>query len=153
MAGSVVETLSVAVLVGTGLVAGVLFAVAISVVPALIAMTPEHYVATHKLLGRHYDRIMPFVVAGSTLADLVLAVRAEGPTRLLFGAAVLCMAGVAVVSQTRNVPINRRVKATGPADLGPDWQDPRPQWRDWHLVRTCCAAAGCTLTAAAVVLS
>ncbi|MFI5527162.1 DUF1772 domain-containing protein [Kitasatospora sp. NPDC051853] len=147
------ETMSVAVLVGTGLVAGVLFAVAVSVVPALIAMTPERYVATHKLLGRRYDRIMPFVVAGSVLVDLVLALRADGAPRLLFGAAVLCMAGVAVVSQTRNVPINRRVKATGPADLGPDWQDPRPQWRDWHLVRTCCALAGCTLTAAAVVLS
>ncbi|MGW2255598.1 anthrone oxygenase family protein [Kitasatospora sp. NPDC001660] len=145
--------MSVAVLVGTGLVAGVLFAVAISVMPALIAMTPERYVATHKLLGRYYDRIMPFVVTGSALIDVVLAVRAAGTPRLLFGAAALCMVGVAVVSQTRNVPINRRVKATEPADLGPDWQDPRPQWRDWHLVRTCCAAAGCTLTAAAVVLS
>ncbi|WP_258053435.1 DUF1772 domain-containing protein [Streptomyces sp. Ru72] len=63
------------------------------------------------------------------------------------------MAGVAVVSQTRNVPMNRKVKGTRPEDLGPGWRDPRPAWRDWHLVRTCFAVAGCALTAAAVVLS
>jgi uncharacterized membrane protein len=148
-----VEALSVLVLLGTGLVAGVLFAVALSVVPALIAMTPERYVDTHRLLGRRYDRIMPFIVTGSTAVDVGLAIRASGAPRLLFALAALCMAGVAVVSQTRNVPMNRRVKQTRPEDLGPGWRDPRPAWRDWHLVRTCCAVAGCALTAAAVVLS
>ncbi|WP_460071170.1 anthrone oxygenase family protein [Streptomyces sp. YKOK-I1] len=148
-----VEALSVLVLLGTGLVAGVLFAVALSVMPALIAMTPERYVDTHRLLGRRYDRIMPFIVTGSVAIDVGFAVRATGTDRLLFAAAALCMAGVAVVSQTRNVPMNRVVKRTRPQDLGPDWRDPRPAWRDWHLVRTCCAVAGCALTAAAVVLS
>ncbi|MBV1935714.1 DUF1772 domain-containing protein [Streptomyces sp. BV286] len=148
-----VEALSVLVLTGTGLVAGVLFAVAVSVMPALIAMTPERYVSTHILLGRRYDRIMPFIVAGSTVADVVLAVRASGGPRTLFAVAALCMAGVAVVSQTRNVPINRTVKRTRPEDLGPGWRDPRPAWRDWHLVRTCLAVTGCALTAAAVVVS
>lgn len=148
-----VEALSVLVLVGTGLVAGVLFAVALSVVPALIAMTPERYVDTHKLLGRRYDRIMPFIVTGSTAVDVGFAVRADGTPRLLFVLAAVSMAGVAVVSQTRNVPMNRIVKRTRPEDLGPGWRDPRPAWRDWHLVRTCCAVAGCALTAAAVVAS
>ncbi|UUN27418.1 DUF1772 domain-containing protein [Streptomyces sp. FIT100] len=148
-----VEALSVLVLLGTGLVAGVLFAVAVSVMPALIAMPPDRYVSTHKLLGRHYDRIMPFIVTGSTVIDVAFAIRGTGTVRVLFAAAALCMAGVAVVSQTRNVPINNRVKRTAPEDLGPGWQDPRIQWRDWHLVRTCCAMAGCTLSAAAVVLS
>ncbi|MFJ3659068.1 anthrone oxygenase family protein [Streptomyces sp. NPDC090119] len=149
-----VETLSVLVLLGTGLVAGVLFAVAISVMPALIAMTPDRYVDTHKLLGKRYDRIMPFIVSGSVLVDAALAVRADHTSsRVLFIAAALAMAGVAVVSQTRNVPINNRVKKTRPQDLGPGWEDPRFQWRDWHLLRTCFAIGGCTLTAAAVVLS
>ncbi|WP_338484707.1 DUF1772 domain-containing protein [Streptomyces sp. SCSIO 75703] len=152
-AEAVVEALSVLVLTGTGLVAGVLFAVAVSVMPALTAMTPERYVSTHILLGRRYDRIMPFVVTGSTAVDAGLAVRVSGGPRLLFVAAALCMAGVAVVSQTRNVPINRTVKRTRPEDLGPGWRDPRPAWRDWHLVRTCLAIAGCVLTAAAVVWS
>ncbi|MFG2956446.1 DUF1772 domain-containing protein [Streptomyces sp. NPDC048291] len=149
---TVVEALTVLVLLGTGLVAGVLFAVAVSVMPALIALPPDRYVITHKLLGRHYDRIMPFIVTGSVVIDTVLAFRGSGTGRVLFAAAAVCMAGVAVVSQTRNVPINKRVKRTRPEDLGPDWEDPRIRWRDWHLVRTCCAVAGCALTAAAVVL-
>ncbi|MFE9440802.1 DUF1772 domain-containing protein [Streptomyces sp. NPDC006602] len=148
-----VEALSVLVLTGTGLVAGVLFAVAVSVMPALIAMTPERYVSTHILLGRRYDRIMPFIVTGSTAVDVGLAVQASGGPRVLFAAAAVCMAGVAAVSQTRNVPINRTVKRTRPEDLGPGWRDPRPAWRGWHLVRTCFAIAGCALTAAGVVLS
>ncbi|WP_308311996.1 DUF1772 domain-containing protein [Streptomyces albipurpureus] len=147
------EALSVLVLLGTGLVAGVLFAVAVSVMPALIAMPPDRYVITHKLLGRRYDRIMPFIVVGATVIDVVLAVRATGGARLLFAAAALCMVGVAVVSQTRNVPINNRVKRTDPDAIGSDWHDPRGQWRDWHLVRTGFAVAGCTLSATAVVLS
>ncbi|MFI0967689.1 DUF1772 domain-containing protein [Streptomyces sp. NPDC021080] len=149
-----VETLSVLVLLSTGLVAGVLFAVAISVMPALIAMTPDRYVDTHKLLGKRYDRIMPFIVSGSVLVDAAFAAHAdESVPRVLFIAAALAMTGVAVVSQTRNVPINNRVKKTRPQDIGPDWDDPRIQWRDWHLLRTCFAVAGCALTAAAVVLS
>ncbi|WP_280669168.1 MULTISPECIES: DUF1772 domain-containing protein [unclassified Kitasatospora] len=148
-----VETLSVVALVGSGLVAGVLFAVAISVMPALIAMTPERYISTHKLLGRYYDRIMPFIVTGSTAIDVGLAVNASGASRSLFAIAALCLAAVAVVSQTRNVPINRGVKGTPPGDPGPGWEDPRFQWRDWNLVRTGCALAGCAFTAVAVVLS
>ncbi|MGX2993088.1 anthrone oxygenase family protein [Streptomyces sp. JNUCC 64] len=149
-----VETLSVLVLLGTGLVAGVLFAVAVSVMPALIAMPPDRYVDTHKLLGKRYDRVMPFIVSSSVVIDAAFAVSADetGP-RVLFTAGALAMAGVAVVSQTRNVPINNRVKKTRPEDLGPDWEDPRVQWRDWHLLRTCFAITGCSLTAAAVVLS
>nr|WP_043269950.1 DUF1772 domain-containing protein [Streptomyces sp. CT34] len=146
-------TLRVLALVGTGIVAGVLFAVAISVMPALIAMTPDRYVVTHKLLGRRYDRIMPFIVSGSALIDLVSSVRSSGTPRVVFAAAAVCLVGVAVVSQSKNVPINRRVKQTDPKDLGPDWQDPRIQWRNWHLMRTCFAVIGCILTAIAVVVS
>ncbi|MGI5171060.1 anthrone oxygenase family protein [Spirillospora sp. CA-253888] len=146
------ELLSVLVLVGTGVVAGVFFAVAISVMPALIAMPPDRYVFTHKLLGRHYDRVMPLIVLGSGTADAVLAARADGAGRWAFAAAAACMVGVALVSQTRNVPINNRVKRLAPEEVGPDWDDPRTSWRDWHLVRTAFAFAGCALTAVGVVL-
>jgi uncharacterized membrane protein len=151
---TLIEVLSVLVLLGTGMVAGVLFAVAISVVPALIAMPADRYVITHKLLGRRYDRIMPFIVVGSTLIDVLFAVRAaDAGHRTLFVLAAVMMAGVAVVSQTRNVPINNVVKSQDPDRIGPDWSDPRPTWRAWHLVRTGFAIAGCALTAVALVLS
>jgi uncharacterized membrane protein len=147
-------TVGVLVLLGTGVVTGVLFAVAISVMPALIAMSPSRYVDTHKLLGRYYDRIMPVIVLFSVLGDGYLAATAEsGQRRVLFVLGAVAMAGVAVVSQTRNVPINNQVKATASEEIDADWSDPRLPWRNWNLVRTACAAAGCVLTASAVVAS
>jgi uncharacterized membrane protein len=145
------DVLSVLVMIGSGIVAGVLFAVALSVMPALMAMTPTQYVYTHKLLGRRYDRIMPFIVSGCILADIALAISSANPAAALFALAATCMAGVALISQTQNVPINRRVKSTEPEDIGTSWEDPRFQWRNWHFVRTCFAIAGCMLTAVAVV--
>jgi uncharacterized membrane protein len=145
--------LSVVVLVGTGLVAGVLFAVAISVVPALIAMPADRYVWAHKLLGRHYDRVMPWITVTSVLSAVFLATRSgDGRHAALYGLAGACMAGVAVVSQTGNVPINNRVKRTRPEDVGPGWDDPRLRWRDWHLLRTGFAMTACLVAAVAVVL-
>jgi uncharacterized membrane protein len=145
--------LRVLVLLGTGMVAGVLFAVAISVMPALIAMPADRYVFTHKLLGRRYDRVMPFITAGSVLIDTYLAVRAIDPVhRVLYVVAAVSMIGVAVVSQTRNVPINNQVKKLSPDEMPEDWQDPRMQWRNWNLVRCGLAVLGCVLTATAVVL-
>lgn len=150
----VLEILSVLVLAGTGLVAGVFFAVAISVMPALIDMPPDSYVFTHKLLGRRYDRIMPFIVGGTALVNAVLAVLADDAVRrALFVVGAVCMVGVAVVSQTRNVPINSRVKALEPGGIPADWQDPRWSWRNWHLVRMAFAMAGGLAVAVAVVLA
>jgi uncharacterized membrane protein len=145
--------LSVVVVVGTGIVAGVLFAVAISVVPALIAMPADRYVWAHQLLGRRYDRIMPFITAASVLSAVLLATRsADFPHLVLYVAAAVCMTGVAVVSQTGNVPINNRVKRLHPEDVGPGWDDPRRRWRGWHLLRTGFALAACLAAAVAVVL-
>jgi uncharacterized membrane protein len=145
--------LSVVVLVGTGLVAGVLFAVAVSVVPALIAMPADRYVWAHQLLGRRYDRIMPLITAASVLSAVLLATRSVGlPHTALYVTAAVCMTGVAIVSQTGNVPINNRVKRMRPEDVGPGWDDPRRRWRGWHLLRTGFALAACLSAAVAVVL-
>ncbi|WP_229698852.1 DUF1772 domain-containing protein [Wenjunlia tyrosinilytica] len=141
------------VLGGNGIAAGVLLCVAFSVVPAFAAMTAADYVEAHQLLGRRYDAIMPPIVIGSVLADVVLAVLTE-PTaaRVTFAAAAALLAGVALISQTRNVPINKRVKALDPAAVGPEWPDPRRLWRGWHLLRTALALAALVATASGVVL-
>lgn len=149
----VAEVLSVAVLVGSGTVAGVLFAVALSVVPALVAMPPDRYVYAHKLLGRRWDPTMPVIVLGSTGLDLLLAAMAPtAASRASFLLAALLLGGVAVVSHYGNVPINRRLRAVDPERLPPDWQDPRPSWRRWHLLRTALAVAALTVNAAAVTI-
>lgn len=144
------QVLVVVVLLGNGLVAGVLFAVALSVMPALIALPADRYVQTHKLLGRYYDRVMPFIVASAVIGDVVLALRGAPPSRIGFAMAAVLLVGVMVVSQTRNVPINNRVKRLDPAAMPVDWDDPRLAWRNWNLLRTAFAVLALVTNASAV---
>lgn len=143
--------LGVLVLLGNGVAAGVLFAVALSVVPAMAAMPPGRYVYAHQLLGRNWDPTMPAIVLLSALLDTALAVTADGTARAgLLGAAALLLVAVSWVSHFRNVPLNRRVKAQDPERLPADWSDPRPAWRRWHLTRTTLAVTALALNALAL---
>lgn len=145
------EVLGVAALLGSGVTAGVLFAVALSVVPALFAMPTGTYVYAHKLLGRNWDPTMPVIVLGSTLVNGVLAVLADGSARLLFGAAAVLLLGVSGVSHLCNVPINRRVKSiTDDSEIPADWEDPRPLWRRYHHLRTALAVLALLVTSTGV---
>ncbi|HEX4221154.1 MAG TPA: DUF1772 domain-containing protein [Pseudonocardiaceae bacterium] len=131
------QVLGVLALLGSGTVAGVLFAVALSVLPALIAMPMDRYVYAHKMIGRNWDPTMPIVVLGSTALDIALVFLApSGSARTLFVVAAVLLLGVSGVSHLANVPINRRVKVVDPDRIPSDWQDPRPLWRRWHLLRT-----------------
>lgn len=142
--------LSVAVLLGSGVVAGVLFAVALSVVPALSALPADRYVAMHQLIGQRWDPTMPLLVLSSMALDVGLAVPATS-ARQWFALGAVALLGVAVVSHFANVPINRAVKSLDPGGLPPDWTDPRPVWRRWHLVRTGLALIALAANAVAVV--
>lgn len=146
-----VDALRMLTLIGTGLVAGVLFCVALSVMPALLLMAPPRYVDTHRLLGRNFDPTMPILTLTSALADLALAVLTTGAARLLAVAAAALLVGVSVVSHLCNVPINRRVKGVDPDRLPTQWADPRPLWTRWHLVRTALSVLALGATAASAV--
>lgn len=150
----VTAALAVLVLLGSGLVGGVLFAVAISTAPALAAMTPDAYIHAHKLLGRNWDPTMPILVLGSTAVDVTLAVRAPATgATVLFATAAVLLVGVSVVSHFCNVPINRQVRDLEPGAVPADWDDPRPLWRRWHLLRTVLAVAALGLNAAAIAVT
>ncbi|RSD19450.1 DUF1772 domain-containing protein [Amycolatopsis eburnea] len=142
--------LSVAVLAGSGVVAGVLFAVALSVLPALIAMPADRYVYAHQLIGRRWDPTMPVIVLSSTAIDVVLVFLADSRNALFAIAAVLLLA-VSVVSHFCNVPINRVVKELDPERIPAGWRDPRPLWRRFHLLRTTLALLAVLVNAAALV--
>ena len=142
--------LSVAVLAGSGVVAGVLFAVALSVLPALIAMPADRYVYAHQLIGRRWDPTMPIIVLSSTAIDVVLAFLADSRNVLFVVGAVLLLA-VSVVSHFCNVPINRVVKKLDPESIPEGWRDPRPLWRRFHLLRTTLALLAVVVNAAALV--
>jgi uncharacterized membrane protein len=150
---AVEHVLSVLVLLGNGTVAGVLFAVAISTVPALAAMPPDRYVYTHSLLGRNWDPTMPLIVLTTTAADVALAVLAPGAAaRALLTAAAVCLAGVSLVSHLCTVPINKQVRRTDPDAIPADWHDPRSQWRRWHVLRTSLALLALAANSLAVTL-
>jgi uncharacterized membrane protein len=145
------EGLWIAAVLGSGLAAGVLFAVAVSIVPALRDLPPDRYIQAHQLLGRNWDPVMPIIVLGATVADALLALFVgTGASRVFFATGAALLLGSALVSQFRNVPLNREVKRLDPhAGPPPGWRDPRPQWRRWHLVRT--SLAGLAFVANAVV--
>lgn len=148
-----IELLGVAAVIGSGIVAGVFFAVAVSVLPAVQTLPADRYVDLHRKLGEGYHPVMPLVVTVGVVADLVLIFATDGGTvRALFGVALLAMVGVQVVSQFGNVPINRKVHALDPADMPADWQDPRRPWRSWHRLRTAFALAALVTNALAVAL-
>lgn len=149
----VLHVLATLVLLGTGTIAGVLFAVAISTVPALAAMTPDRFVYAHTLLGRNWDPTMPLMVLSSMSLSIVLAILAPGAAaRWLLAVAAVCLAGVSLVSHLGNVPINRRVHATDPDAIPAGWQDPRAVWRRWHLLRTSLAVVALAATGLGVTL-
>jgi uncharacterized membrane protein len=128
--------------VTVGTVAGVFFAVTVSVMPALAVLPADRYVLMHRLLGRGYHPVMPAIVTFSFIATVVLA--AAAPTtavRVLTVAAAVLLAGVSYVSEFRNVPINRLVGAVDVRALPEDWPDPRAAWRNWHWLRTAFAFA------------
>ncbi|WP_327560903.1 DUF1772 domain-containing protein [Actinophytocola sp.] len=143
--------LEVAVLLGSGTVAGVLFAVALSTLPALIAMPPGRYIYAHKLLGRNWDPTMPAIVLGSTVLDTVLAFTATRAA--LFAVAAVLLAGVSVVSHFANVPINKVMRTLDPDDMPERFDDPRPLWRRWHHLRTALALLALIVNATAIATS
>ncbi|MFI7441611.1 DUF1772 domain-containing protein [Nonomuraea indica] len=148
----IAHILTAVVLVSSGIAAGVLFTHAVGVWPALQAMTPDRYVAAHKLLGRAYDPMMPIIVSTSLVLDVILFALSENATaRFLHATSAIFLAGVGVVSQTRNVPINRRVKSLDPDAIPADWEDPRGIWGKWNLLRTTFAVLALVGNAAAAV--
>lgn len=145
--------IGVAVLVGSGLVAGVLFCVALSVVPTLMALPPQKYVHMHKLLGRNFDPVMPILVLTTVVLNSVLAFLADDLLIFfIFVLSALCMFGVSVVSHLCNVPINRQIKSMEPSAPTESWEDVRPRWKTWHLLRTFLSITALVATATAVVI-
>ncbi|QMU78185.1 DUF1772 domain-containing protein [Streptacidiphilus sp. PB12-B1b] len=149
-----IDVLTVAASLGSGITAGVLFAVALSVLPALFAMPTGTYIYAHKLLGRNWDPVMPVIVLSTTALDLALAFTHPGAgARWLYAGAAVVMLSVSAVSHLCNVPINRRVKAVDdPGRIPADWEDPRPLWRRWHLLRTGLSVAALLLCSTAAAL-
>jgi len=142
----------VLVLLGSGVTAGVLFAVALSVLPALSVMPADRYVYAHKLIGRYWDPTMPAIVLSSTAVDLALTWLLQPPASWWYAAGAALLLTVSVVSHFANVPINRTVKVLDPDRIPVGWHDPRPLWRRWHRLRTVLALLALAANATAALM-
>jgi len=149
----IVDLLAVLVVVTSGVVAGVLFGFAVSVMPAFFVMPTGRYIYSAELIGRNWDPMMPIIVLTSFVVDIVLAIIGPGgPTLSLFIVGAVLLAGVSVVSHYCNVPINRQVKKVDPENVPADWRDPRPLWRRFHYLRTVLAVLAVAVNAVALSL-
>jgi uncharacterized membrane protein len=149
----VIEILAVLVVVTSGVIAGVLFGFAVSVLPAFFAMPPDRFVYSTKLIGRNWDPMMPIIVITSTVVDILLAIFGPGGSAVtLFIVASVLLVGVSVVSHWCNVPINRQVKKVDPENFPADWSDPRPLWRRFHYLRTFLAVLAVAVNAVALAI-
>ncbi len=153
MRETIAQALAVVAVGGSGIVAGVFFAVAVSVLPTLYTMPAGSYITLHRKLGQGYHPSMPLIVNSTMFADIALIFLVEEPaTRWLFVLASVLALGVQGVSHLGNVPINKRVLGVDPDAVPDDWDDPRPQWRRLHQLRTALALAALTVTAAGVAV-
>ncbi|MFI6823852.1 anthrone oxygenase family protein [Micromonospora sp. NPDC050187] len=153
MRETIAQALAVIAVGGMGIVAGVFFAVAVSVLPTLNTLPAGSYVALHRKLGQGYHPSMPLIVNSTMIADIALIFLVEGTTnRLLFVLASVLALAVQGVSHFGNVPINRSMLRVDPDAVPDDWNDPRPQWRRLHRLRTALSLAALTVTAVGVVV-
>jgi uncharacterized membrane protein len=136
------ELLAVLFVTACGVLAGVLFCVAMAVVPVLGTFPPDRYIQAHVLLDRRFDPLMPRLNKAALAMCAVLVVFSHGyPDKLAFLFAGLCVVGVAVVSELFNVRMNREVGT---------WDPSRPP-AGWHLLRARWAAANRARTVLAIV--
>src|SRR4051794_15832447 len=122
-------SLIAATLFGSGLLAGVLFGVAVGVVPAFAAVSAERYIALHRVVGAGFDQVMPKIVFATTVFDVIAGIRVGGRAGALLFTAAALQVGVALVSQLGNVPINKSVRSLPEEGVLPaGWSDPRARW-------------------------
>lgn len=138
----------------TGTLAGALIAVDRAVVPMLLRLPRQTWSEVHRLLDPGFDPLMPTVNKVALATGLGLAIFAPGAAaRVVFGSALAGVAGVALISELRNVRMNRRIDEWAAAGEFPaGWNDLRGQWARANRWRTASAVlafaaalAGCGL--------
>ncbi|MFB7678187.1 anthrone oxygenase family protein [Kitasatospora purpeofusca] len=138
----------------TGVLAGALLAVERAVVPMLLRLPRQTWSDVHRLLDPGFDPLMPIVNKVALAAGLGLAVLAPGAAaKVAFAAALAGVVGVALVSELRNVRMNRRIDGWAAAGEIPDgWDSLRARWARANLLRTvlaglafCVSLGGCWL--------
>lgn len=143
MLSLLVVVLAAAFVLMTGILAGLLFAVDLAVVPTLAALPGDRYVQVHRLLDPRFDPLMPRFNKVTLGIGVMLAILAPGMlAKAGFAVAVLCVVGVALVSELRNVRLNRLIDIWDTSRLPAEWHWVRVRWGHWNRVRTLISIVG-----------
>jgi Anthrone oxygenase len=146
------QVLGAAALIVMGIGAGILFAVALALVPGFATLSPAGYVRTHQLFDPHFEPTMPTLMVTATALNVLLVFLSVGTgRRVLYVVAAVLLFGVMGISRFAAIPLLRMVRGVDPDRLPADWRDPRPAWRAWHLARTALAVLALASAAAASV--
>jgi uncharacterized membrane protein len=143
------------------LVAGLLFAFAVVVMPGIGGLSDGEFIRAFQAIDRVVQNNQPLFLAvwvGSAVAILAAAVlgvwHLSGFARwLVIGAAVIYVMGVQLPTITVNVPLNDTLQRLDvPTMDEPARQQARfnfePRWNQWNVVRTVCAG----LTSALLII-
>ncbi|WP_250280687.1 MULTISPECIES: anthrone oxygenase family protein [unclassified Frankia] len=143
-------TIAVAVVIGAGLLAGALLAVEKAVIPYFASLPAGRYVPTLTFLDDRFDPFMPWLARVKALVTIAAIVTAHSTaSQVLFGAGLLCTAGVGIVSESINVALNRRIRSWDPGHPPPNWEAVRRRWAWGNRLRLALAIAGLALDCAA----
>ncbi|MGI5519960.1 anthrone oxygenase family protein [Micromonospora sp. CA-259024] len=141
MSEVVAAALAVVFVLCTGTLAGALVAVDRAVVPMLLSLPRQTWSQVHRLLDPGFDPLMPTVNKVALACGLALCFLApNAAARVVFGTALAAVAGVALISELRNVRMNRRIGAWAEAGEIPDgWRALRGRWARANRWRTVAA--------------
>jgi uncharacterized membrane protein len=139
----VIEALRAPTLIGAGVLAGVLVAVDVAVVPTFRSLSAAQWIERHKAFDERIERFMPpQTIVTMILGGLVVAFERRPAVRGLAALGLLLLMTSGVTSQTQMVPINRKVKSWDPAAPPPEWAALRARWAKMHKVRLLAAMGG-----------
>lgn len=138
MTGSIADAAVIVAVVTNGLLAGLFFAFAVAVCPALGRLDAPGYVRAFRAINAAI--LNPWflgVFLAAPAAAVVAFALAPGRPWLLAGA--LGSLATLVITSAANVPLNRRLDAAPTAEEAA-WRAARagfePAWNRWNLLRT-----------------
>ncbi len=133
---------------GVGLLAGILIGTGLSGYTA-IGLPEISWTLQFQLEDRLFAKAMPPLMISTLLALGAAFVLSRGGSRLMFGAATLCMLLVLVITIGFEVPLNRQIQSWTAGSAPADWTQIRDLWLQRHLLRTisCTASFVCALLA------
>lgn len=140
------DAVLIASIVVTGLVAGLLFGWAVSVMPGLRESDDRTYISTFRAMDAAIVSNVYFVIAfvgAPVLTVVALALHLADGARLAWIVAALALS-VATIAITRivHLPLNAQVKAGAPeGDVVPLRQRFEDRWVPWNIVRTVTSTA------------